>query len=87
VFLHDGNVAIYHVVGVPGAALRAKVQPFLIFAGVPCLDDQAGAAGPASASPAPESKADELAKPASLRDSGVLTDEEFTIEKPKLLGS
>lgn len=39
VFLHDGNVVVYHAVGTPGPALRSKVQPFLTAAGVPCLDD------------------------------------------------
>jgi hypothetical protein len=85
VFLHDGNVAIYHIVGMSGPALRAKVQPFLIAGGVPCLDDQVTA--PEGSPPAPVSKADELAKLAALRDSGVLTEEEFATEKANLLRS
>lgn len=48
------------------------------------LGGNAPAATPSSAAPA--SVADELAKLVQLRDSGALTDEEFTAQKAKLLG-
>jgi hypothetical protein len=35
----DGNVALYTVPGNTGLQVRAKVQPFLVEHGVPCLDD------------------------------------------------
>lgn len=44
------------------------------------------AAAPAQAAPA-ESKVDQLTKLGQLRDSGVLTEEEFEAEKQKILGS
>ena len=81
VFLRNGNAAIFHVLGVGGPYVRAKVQSFLTAAGVPCLDDQPET----TPAPTPVSKADELAKLASLHDSGLLTDDEFATEKAKLL--
>ena len=47
--------------------------------GFPLTQETRQAAGP--------SKADELAKPASLRQQGILTDEEFQSQKDKLLSS
>ena len=87
----DGNVALYSVPGKTGVQVRARVQPFLVARGVPCLDDAplptefapAPAAGPATA--APTSIADEIAKLVALRDSGVITDQEFTAYKANLL--
>jgi hypothetical protein len=78
VFLKDGNAAIYHVKGTSGAALRAKVNPIMVAAGVHCVDDVATAV-------AAPSLADELTKLGALRDSGILTDEEFEVHKAKLL--
>jgi hypothetical protein len=60
----DGNVALYTVAGKTAVQVRAKIQPFLVEHGVPCLDDApllaAGAPTPTSVSP--PSTADELLK-------------------------
>jgi hypothetical protein len=79
VSLKDGNTTLYQVTGKSGAAVRGKIQPFLVEKGVPCLDD----AGPMVTAP---NTADELTKLAGLRDSGVLTEEEFAAQKARLLG-
>ncbi len=90
----DGNVALYSVAGKTGAQVRAKIQPLLVEHGVPCLDDaplmvSAAPAPPvapvAPAGPAATSAADEIAKLVALRDSGAITDEEFTAYKANLL--
>ena len=78
VSLKDGNTTLYQVTGKSGAAVRGKIQPFLVEKGVPCLDD----AEPVVSAP---STADELTKLAALRDSGILTEEEFAAQKAKLL--
>jgi hypothetical protein len=82
VFLKDGNVAVYQVVGMAGPALRARVQPYMTAAGVACLDDVEAHSG---SQPAATSKADELTKLAQLRDSGLLTEDEFADQKTRLL--
>lgn len=71
-------MAPYQVPGKPGAAVRGKLQPFLAAKSVPCLDEAAPVTNVASA-------ADEIAKLASLHDSGAMSDEEFTAHKAKLL--
>lgn len=76
--LKDGNAALYRVVGKSGAQLRAKIQPIMVAVGVPCLDDGVADAG--------SSVADELTKLGALRDSGLLSDDEFAAQKAKLLG-
>jgi len=63
--------------------VRAKIQPFLTAAGVPCLDDEPAAVSAAT----PMSEADELAKLANLRDTGVLSEEGFAAEKARLLAT
>jgi Short C-terminal domain len=78
--LKDGNAALYRVVGKSVPEVREKVQPFLVAAGVSCLDDR----GP-QAAPVPASAADEIVKLAQLRDTGVLTEDEFIAHKAKLL--
>jgi hypothetical protein len=88
--LKDSNVALYRVPGKTGAQVRAKVQPFLIAHGVPCLDDapatlSVNTAPPAPVAPAALSMADEIAKLVALRDSGAITDEEFAAYKANLL--
>lgn len=57
------------------------------------LDDAVGRAKggissgpPASASPATPDVADQLRKLAELRDQGILTDEEFAVQKARVLG-
>ena len=86
--LKDSNVALYTVAGMTGAQVRAKVQPFLMSNGVPCLDDaplSTEAPSLAPAPPTPLSTADEIAKLVALRDSGAITDEEFTAYKANLM--
>lgn len=78
----DGNVALYTVTGKTGAQVRAKIQPLMVEHGVPCLDD---APLVSEAAPAPLSTADEIAKLVALRDSGAITDEEFTAYKANLM--
>jgi len=90
----DGNAAMYMVTGKTGMQVRAKVQPFLIERGVPCLDDPTitatlgdpvAAPSVPAASPSTASTADEIAKLVTLRDSGAITDEEFTAYKANLM--
>jgi hypothetical protein len=78
----DGNVALYTVTGKTGVQVRAKIQPFMVEHGVPCLDDTPLASRTA---PAPLSTADEIAKLVALRESGAITDEEFTAYKANLM--
>jgi hypothetical protein len=78
----DGNVALYTVTGKTGVQVRAKIQPFMVEHGVPCLDDTPIASETA---PAPLSTADEIAKLVALRESGAITDEEFTAYKANLM--
>jgi len=84
----DGNAALYTVTGKTGVQVRAKLQPFMAEHGVPCLDDAPLAtdgAPAAPAAPAALSTADEIAKLVALRDSGAITDEEFTAYKANLM--
>jgi Short C-terminal domain len=78
----DGNVALYTVTGKTGVQVRAKIQPFMVEHGVPCLDDTPIASETA---PAPLSTADEIAKLADLHAAGALTGEEFAAAKARLL--
>lgn len=78
----DGTVALYTVTGKTGVQVRAKIQPFMVEHGVPCLDDMPLAS---ETSGAPLSAADEIAKLVALRESGAITDEEFTAYKADLM--
>jgi len=78
----DGNVALYTVPGKTGQQVRGKIQQFMVEHGVPCLDD---APMVTEAAPTPTSTADEIAKLVALRDSGAITDEEFTAYKANLM--
>jgi len=80
----DGETAYYQVDYESPVKVRALVTPILKAAGVP-LKGEGAAATPSSPSPAPISVADELAKLASLRNNGILSDEEFEAQKAKLL--
>jgi hypothetical protein len=82
---NDGQAAYYMVDYASPINVRAKIAPILKAAGVPLISQEA-AAQPAPPS-APISVADELAKLASLRNDGVLTDEEFEAQKAKLLAA
>lgn len=46
----------------------------------------AGQSQSAAATPAPTSEVEQLQQLATLRDQGILTDEEFTAKKKQLLG-
>lgn len=81
----DDETAYYTVDDESSTNVRAKMTPILRAAGVPLLGDEA-AATPAAPS-APISVADELAKLASLRNDGLLTDEEFEAQKARLLAA
>ena len=83
VLLDDGNAAVYQVKGKKGPVVCGKMNEFPVAAGVPCIDE-----APVTASGVADnfSLADELSKLASLRDSGVLTEEEFNAQKLRLLG-
>jgi len=82
VHLRSGGI-VYYQAHLNFQAFRANVTPILHSLGVTVSDG----APVASAAPAPTiSVADELAKLAQLRDSGVLTEAEFATQKAKLLG-
>jgi hypothetical protein len=83
----DGNVALYTVPGKTGLHVRARIQPFLVEHGVPCLDDAPlmAAAAPAPTNSAPPSTTDGLLKLMQLRDGGALPAEEFEAQQAKLL--
>lgn len=92
VTLRVGGAAVYQVAGKTGPAVRGRIQAFVLAAGVPCLDDLPSEsierASVNDHSPrAPLSVADELVKLVALRDAGVLTDDELSAQKAKLLGS
>jgi hypothetical protein len=85
VHLNDGGV-VYYQVQARFMAFRAKFAAIVRAFGVTVTDTP-----PPSpvlfppATPAALSVADELAKLAQLRDSGVLTEEEFALQKARLL--
>jgi hypothetical protein len=91
----DGNEAYYQVDKLDVAHVRARLAPVLKEHGVPWHDEavqasttsNAEAVEAATTSSAPVGIADELAKLAALRDSGVLSTEEFDAQKAKLLTS
>jgi hypothetical protein len=80
VHLKNGQTGYFTIDGYSEHELRAKLSPWLnamqISLGAPSL--------PAPA--ASTSVADELAKLAGLRDQGILTEDEFSAQKAKLLG-
>jgi Short C-terminal domain len=82
----DGAVAYFQIDKQSPQGVRAKLTPLLLQVGVPFLDDPAASHMTAPAPATQISVADELAKLAALRDSGVLSDEEFAAQKAKLLG-
>jgi hypothetical protein len=75
---------VYYQAHLNFMTFRANVTPILRSLGVTVTDEAAVSAAPAPV--AAISVADELAKLAQLRDSGVLTEEEFAGQKAKLLG-
>jgi hypothetical protein len=84
VHLLDGGV-VYYQVQAKFMAFRAKIGSILREFGVTVTDSPPGLESPGSASLPPRSIADELAKLAQLRDSGVLTEEEFAAQKARFL--
>jgi hypothetical protein len=85
--LKSGEAAYFEVDEQRPASLRVAIESILAAAGVPFLEDVAhdveaeGAPGAGV-----HSVADELAKLAQLRDSGVLTEDEFATLKARLIG-
>lgn len=82
--LLDGGT-VYYQAYLDYMTFRANVTPILRSMGVTVTDGPVAAVQPASTAPTVVSVADELAKLAQLRDSGVLTDEEFAAQKARLL--
>jgi Short C-terminal domain/Protein of unknown function (DUF2510) len=80
--LTDGAEAYFELDRIAPQEVRAKLAPWLGQNGIPWRDDEPAAA-PAAAPIA--SIADELQKLAALRDSGVLTPDEFAAAKARLL--
>lgn len=74
----DGETAWY-VVNVSPSWLRAKITPFLRRAGVPFQDE--------ASVPAASDLGNQLRDLAALRDEGLLTENEFAVQKAKLLGT
>lgn len=84
VYRNDGAAACYQIGKKSPQAVRAQLTPLLAKAAVPFLDGPMPQAPPAAA---PVSVADELAKLAVLREQGVLTLEEFNLQKAALLAT
>ena len=78
-----GETAYYTVDDESPVSVRAQLAPILKRGGVPLIGEETSPA--ATQTSAPLSVADELAKLASLRNDGVLTEEEFAAQKAKLL--
>ena len=86
IYRKDGAVACYRIPGTDPQGLRVRLRPLLLKVGVPFLDEPAAVQVTPPAHTSPPSVADELAKLAALRDSGVISNEEFAAQKAKLLG-
>jgi hypothetical protein len=85
VHLNDGGV-VYYQAQARFMAFRAKIGPIIRGFGVSVTDvPPPSAVAPTPATSSPKSVADELSKLAQLRDSGVLTDDEFAAQKARLL--
>jgi hypothetical protein len=81
VHLKNGQTGYFTIERYSENQLRGKLSPWINAIGV-----RIGPPLECSAVSAPISVADELTKLAGLRDSGILTDEEFAAQKAKLLG-
>jgi hypothetical protein len=83
---NDGAQGIWEVDKMAPMQVRANLSPVLRVAGVPFADDpSASPMTPTTPQVAPSSMAEEIERLAGLRDRGILTDEEFTIAKARLL--
>jgi hypothetical protein len=80
VHLNNGQTGYFSIDGYSEVQLRGKLSPWLNSTRIPLGAPRASVEAPSI------SVADELLKLASLRDSGVLTGEEFEAQKAKLLG-
>ena len=93
VLLHtrSGGAVYFEVMDQRAESLRAAVAPVLEAAGVALREGMRGASVDDIAAPqaaaAPLSVADELAKLGALRDSGVITHDEFATLKGRLIGA
>jgi hypothetical protein len=78
VHIRSGETSYFTIEGYSEVQLRGKLSPWLNAMQIPL--------GAPAVPVAPSSMADELVKLAGLRDSGILTEEEFAVQKAKLLG-
>jgi ribosomal protein L40E len=82
----DGASAHFQFEDILPQVLRAKVAPVLVRVGIRFHDDPSpGAETSPAPVMAPMSVADELTKLAALRDQGILSEEEFSTQKSRLL--
>jgi hypothetical protein len=86
VHLKNGQTGYFTIDGFSESQLRGKISPWLNSMGIPQGVPAKSEIGHINASNPHGSIADELGKLAALRDSGVLTDEEFAAAKAKILG-
>lgn len=92
VYTIDSNIGYYQINEKHPAEVKARLTPFLRAVGIPYHDervqqDNADALKAALGANGPVGVSDELSKLAALRDQGVLTEEEFTAQKAKLLSA
>jgi hypothetical protein len=71
----------YSIDGMSPEAVRAGIAPVLKLANIPFHEERP------AARPQPMDVADQIRKLATLRDEGLLTDEEFAAQKAKLLSN
>ncbi|MGP8059036.1 MAG: SHOCT domain-containing protein [Acidimicrobiales bacterium] len=84
IYLNSGEAGFFTTEGLPPARVQAIIRPWMRAKDIPFGEPGGppGAAQPAAAI----GVADELAKLAQLKASGVLTEEEFEQQKARLLG-
>jgi hypothetical protein len=89
VHLKSGQTGYFSIDGFSEGQLRGKISPWInamaIVLGAPAQSAMGSFLGAAPAGESLSSVADELTKLASLRDQGILTEEEFSAQKAKLL--
>ena len=84
----DGATGHFQFDKMSPQALRGRIAPVLFKVAVPFLDEPpVGISAPTAQGVAPFSVADELKKLVALRETGVLTEEEFVAQKARVLGS
>ena len=86
VHLKNGQTGYFTIDGFSESQLRGKISPWLNAMGIPQGVPAKSEMGNLNSDTSYGSIANELVKLAALRDSGVLTDEEFAAAKAKMLG-